>query len=246
MKVDVNDHFFKFHGEQKIFFGDFETQLNKLEFDDKFKLIFITDPPYNVGYHYDEYDDSMTVESYRCLLRQIPSPRVIIHYPEPTINILPFAFHDTECQKAVQWVYNGNTPRNHRTISWWGCKPDFNRVRQPYKNPNDKRIKELIKKGKTGARLYDWFNVNQVKNVSKEKTAHPCQIPVEVFEKIIKLSIDENEYNDYIVIDPFAGSGSSGMACKNLGIKYIGFEISYDYCELANRRLEVKGYDWNY
>lgn len=242
MKIDVNDHFFNFHGLQKVFFGDFERELPKLKFDKKFKVIYITDPPYNIGFNYDQHNDKMDYLDYEMMLNSIPSPRIIIHYPEPSINILPKAFKEN-CVKVAQWIYNGNTQRNHRTISWWGCNPDFNRVKQPYKNQNDKRIQERIKNGSKGARSYDWFNINQVKNVSKEKTEHPCQIPIEVFERIIKLSIDENEYNNYIIIDPFAGSGSSGMACKNLGIKYIGFDISYDYTEIANKRLGVVGYE---
>ena len=49
-----------------------------------------------------------------------------------------------------------------------------------------KRIQKRISEGKTGAKLYDWWNINQVKNVSKEKTEHPCQIPEELISKIIK------------------------------------------------------------
>lgn len=243
MKIEINDYFFNFHGNQRVFFGDFQNELKRLEIDSKFKVLYVTDPPYNIGYHYDKYSDSMGKIDYRYMLKSIPSPRVIIHYPEATVNILPYAFSNDYCEKVVQWVYNGNTPRNHRSISWWNCKPDFNRVLQPYKNPNDKRIKEQIKKGKKGARSYDWFNINQIKNVSKEKTDHPCQIPIEVFERIIKLTIDENDYNEYIVIDPFAGSGSSGVACKNLGIKYIGFDISDNYVNIANKRLGVECYE---
>lgn len=242
MEIEVNDYFFEFHGSQKVFVGDFERELRKLKFDEKFKIIYITDPPYNINFNYDDYDDDLSLEDYHLMLSEIPSPKIIIHYPEPTINILPFAFNE-RCQKVAQWIYNGHTARQHRSISWWGCNPDFNRVKQPYKNPNDKRIKERINNGSKGARSYDWFKINQVKNVSKEKTNHPCQIPIEVFERIIKLTIDENEFNDYIIIDPFAGSGSSGMACKNLGIKYIGFDISYDYTEIANKRMGVYGYE---
>lgn len=241
-KIIIDNSFFKFHGNQKVFFGDFENELKRLNFDEKFKVLYITDPPYNIKYNYDNYNDNLSDQDYTSMLSEIPSPRIIIHYPEPTINILPFAFNQ-KCEKVIQWIYNGHLPRNHRSISFWGIKPNFNRLKQPYKNPNDKRIKKRIENGSKGAKSYDWFNINQVKNVSKEKTEHPCQIPVKVFENIIKLSIDENEFNDYIVIDPFAGSGSSGVACKNLGIKYIGFDISYDYTEIANKRLEVKGYE---
>ena len=48
--------------------------------------------------------------------------------------------------------------------------PDFKKVKQPYKNLHDKRIKKLIENGSEGARLYDWFDdIELVKNVSKEK-----------------------------------------------------------------------------
>tara|TARA_B100000963_G_scaffold281489_1_gene250000 strand:- start:2458 stop:3192 length:735 start_codon:yes stop_codon:yes gene_type:complete len=241
--IEINDSFFKFHGKQKVFFGDFERELRKLNFDKNFKVLYVTDPPYNIGYHYHQYEDNMTISGYTQMLSEIPSPRIIIHYPEPTINILPFAFKES-CEKVVQWCYNSNTQRNHRSISFWGIKPDFNRVLQPPKDPNDKRVQKIMKKNnRDGVRSYDWFNFPQVKNVSKEKTKHPCQIPVAVFERIIKLSIDKNEYDDYIIIDPFAGSGSSGVACRNLDIKYIGFDISYDYTEIANKRIGVEGYE---
>ena len=132
--------------------------------------IVITDPPYNQGYPYNNYKDRMSEEKYIELLSHIPVPCVIIHYPEETVNLLPWAFNGIKCEQVVAWVYNSNTGKQHRLISWWGCKPNFNRIRQPYKNLNDKRIKERIANGKTGAKLYDWWEINQVKNVSKENT----------------------------------------------------------------------------
>ena len=83
-----------------------------------------------------------------------------------------------------------------------------------------------------GARLYDWWNINQVKNTSKDKTAHPCQMPFEVMRNIIGILP-----NDVGIIDPFAGSGTTGVACKSLGIPFIGYEIDQDYCEIARQRL---------
>ena len=244
-KVIVDDWFFHNLGhDQHVFYGDFEYNFNKLIFDNKFKILYVTDPPYNIGYNYDLHDDNMEAIDYMLMLRKIPSPRIIIHYPEPTINILSQSYKDNYCEKVVQWVYNSNTQRNHRCISFWDIKPDFNRVRQPPKDPKDKRvIKSMAKTGLGGVRSYDWFNIPQVKGNSKEKTNHPCQIPVKVFERIIKLAIDENEYDNYISVDPFAGSGSSGLACKNLGIKFIGFDISYDYVDIANKRLGIEGYE---
>jgi len=53
--------------------------------------LVITDPPYNQGYSYNEYKDTMSEEDYIELLSKIPIPCVIIHYPEETINLLPKA-----------------------------------------------------------------------------------------------------------------------------------------------------------
>ena len=119
------------------------------------KGITITDPPYNQGYAYNNYKDKLSKKDYIELLSKIPTPCVIIHYPEETINLLPKAIKEN-CEQVVCWVYNSNTGKQSRIISWWGCKPNFKKVTQPYKNLNDKRIQKRIAEGKTGAKLYDW------------------------------------------------------------------------------------------
>ena len=197
------------------------------------KGLVITDPPYNQGYSYNSYNDKMNEEEYVNLLSHIPTPCVIIHYPEETINILPRAIK-AKCEQVVSWVYNSNTGKQSRLISWWGCKPDFRKVRQPYKNPNDKRIKKRILEGKNGAKLYDWWEINQVKNVSKEKTEHPCQIPEEIIRRIILTTANEND----TIIDVFAGSGTTNKVAKQLGYNTIGYEIDNLYCGIIKNRLE--------
>lgn len=159
---------------------------------------------------------------------------VIIHYPETLykiariINRLP--------NKIVSWVYNSNTHKQHRDIAFFGVQPDFNKVRQPYKNPTDKRVKALIASGKTGGRLYDWWNINQVKNVSKEKTQHTCQMPLEVMKNIVGILPD-----DVVILDLFMGSGTTGVACKLLNRDFIGVEIDKTYFDIATQRLsEIK------
>lgn len=195
--------------------------------------LVITDPPYNQKYHYSDYKDNLSTDQYIKLLSSIPKPCVIIHYPEETINILPIALK-AKCAEIVTWVYNSNTGKQSRLISWWGCKPDFRKVTQPYKNPNDKRVMKLMEKGKTGAKLYDWWEVNQVKNVSKEKTDHPCQIPEEIIRRIILTTADKNT----LIIDPFAGSGTTLKVAKDLGYQYLGYEIDQEYIKIINNRLQ--------
>lgn len=196
-------------------------------------IVIVSDPPFNVGYHYNTYKDKMFDDDYYSMLSDIFSlaPSVVIHYPE-SLYKLAFAMGGVAPEKVVSWVYNSNTAKQHRDIAFFGVKPDFKKVTQPYKNPNDKRIQERIARGILGGRLYDWWNVNQVKNVSKDKTAHPCQMPLEVMKNIIGILPD-----DILVIDPFNGSGTTGVACKELGKDYIGIEIDETYCEISRNRL---------
>jgi site-specific DNA-methyltransferase (adenine-specific) len=191
--------------------------------------LVVSDPPYNVGYHYEGYADNMATEDYQAMLREVcPLPCVIIHYAEDlcamawTLEELP--------QKIVAWVYPSNTARQWRGIAWWGCKPDFTKDGQPYKNPTDKRIAERIAAGKQ-CRLYDWWEVNQVKNVGEQKTEHPCQIPEEIMRRILTVT------DCKLVVDPFCGSGTTLVAAKRLGIPAIGIERNKNYCELAARRV---------
>ena len=199
------------------------------------KGITITDPPYNQGYAYNNYKDKLSKKDYIELLSKIPTPCVIIHYPEETINLLPKAIKEN-CEQVVCWVYNSNTGKQSRIISWWGCKPNFKKVTQPYKNLNDKRIQKRIAEGKTGAKLYDWWNINQVKNVSKEKTEHPCQIPEKVIENIILTTASKDD----LIIDVFAGSGTTGIVVEKLGYKSIMYEIDRDYCKIIEKRKNMQ------
>ena len=199
------------------------------------KGITITDPPYNQGYAYNNYKDKLSKKDYIELLSKIPTPCVIIHYPEETINLLPKAIKEN-CEQVVCWVYNSNTGKQSRIISWWGCKPNFKKVTQPYKNLNDKRIQKRIAEGKTGAKLYDWWNINQVKNVSKEKTEHPCQIPEKVIENIILTTASKDD----LIIDVFAGSGTTVIVAEKLGYKSIMYEIDRDYCKIIEKRKNMQ------
>lgn len=197
------------------------------------KVIVVTDPPFNIGYKYNEYKDNMAQDKYLDMLGGVFSkyPSVVIHYPEELYRI---AFKIGKIpERVVSWVYNSNTAKQHRDVAFFDIKPDFSKVRQPYKNPNDKRIKERIANGAKGAKLYDWWNVNQVKNISKDKTAHPCQMPIEVMENIIGILPD-----DATIIDCFTGSGTTGLACKHLNRDFIGIELNKEYLDIARERIE--------
>lgn len=72
-------------------------------------------------------------------------------------------------------------------------------------------------------------------NVSNQNSEiiHPTEKNTEMIEWFLQISSNENE----IILDPFMGSGSTAVACKNKNRQYIGFEIEDKYIELSNFRL---------
>ena len=196
--------------------------------------LIVTDPPYNRDYHYDLYADSLTEANYDLLLdASLPPPAVVIHYPEELIR-LAVRWRRTP-ERFAAWVYHANTPHQWRGVAWWGIAPDFRLGGQAYKNPRDQRVQRLMARG-SEAMLYDWWHVEQIKNVSREKTEHPCQVPLRVMENILRITPFAGP-----VIDPFMGSGTTLLAAKRQGREAVGIEVSEKYIEIAIARLSSYG-----
>lgn len=200
--------------------------------------IIVTDPPFNVGYGYATYKDRMDEGEYFSMLADIfgQCPSVVVHYPEPLYKLAMRLGEAPE--RVVSWVYNSNTARQHRDAAYFGIAPDLSRMRQPYKNPNDKRIRERAEKT-GGGRMYDWQYSDQVKNVSKAKTPHPCQMPLVIMRYLVGVLPLECD-----VIDPFMGSGTTGVSVLDLNRtqpgacrRFIGIEMDAGYFEIARNRI---------
>ncbi len=67
-----------------------------------------------------------------------------------------------------------------------------------------------------------------------ENTAHPTQKPEKLMAKLILASSNPGD----VVLDPFLGSGTTSVAAKKLGRRFLGIEIDEEYCCLAEKRLE--------
>lgn len=196
--------------------------------------VIITDPPYNIDFKYNEYQDNLSDEEYIELISHFKGHKLaIIHYPEESMKYFVPALGVPD--EVNVWAYNSNLPSRHsRLINYYNVKPDYTKVLQPFKNPNDKRIRERIKKGIKGARSYDWFtDIQLVKNVSKTDYNHPCPVPIELMERIILLTTEPGD----LVIDPFCGSGTTAVACLNTNRRFLGFEIDMMYADMANERM---------
>jgi site-specific DNA-methyltransferase (adenine-specific) len=93
--------------------------------------------------------------------------------------------------------------------------------------PEDK-----LKKDKTQMRSV--WSISTLKNGEKEHEKHPTQKPLDLLKRIVLASTNEND----IILDPFCGSGTTGVACMCFANRsYICIEIDKNYCELAKKRL---------
>ncbi len=70
----------------------------------------------------------------------------------------------------------------------------------------------------------------------KEGCKHPTQKPIKFLKRFVETFAEKGD----LVLDPFMGSGTTAVACKELGRNFIGFEINKEYIEMANKRLEQK------
>ncbi|MFH1199920.1 MAG: site-specific DNA-methyltransferase, partial [Candidatus Micrarchaeota archaeon] len=169
----------------------------------------------------------------------------LFNYPENNAYLKVYLDKKIRFRRWLTWHYHTNTghskknfTRTQHSILFYtkGEEYVFNKedVAQPYKNPADKRIQKLISQGKNGTGPYDVFIFNIVKNVSKEKTEHIAQLPLSLVEIFVKASSNPGQ----LVFDPFLGSGTTAVAAKKNGRKYLGCEISKKYCGIIQSRLK--------
>lgn len=88
---------------------------------------------------------------------------------------------------------------------------------------------------KDGITLSDvWSDIPALPHNSKEKVNHPTQKPIKLMERCVEMITNEGD----TVLDFCMGSGTTGVACKNLNRNFIGIELNKEYFNIAKKRLE--------
>lgn len=77
------------------------------------------------------------------------------------------------------------------------------------------------------------FYINEINANDKKKYKHPTIKPLDITERLISNSSKKGD----VVLDAFMGSGTTGVACKNLDRDFIGIEINKEYFEIADKRI---------
>lgn len=92
----------------------------------------------------------------------------------------------------------------------------------------------LAAREKKGVPLSDVWEIPFLNPKARERTGYPTQKPIELLERIIKISTDEGD----CVLDPFCGSGTTLVSAKLLGRDYIGIDTNADAIEITRNRLD--------
>ncbi len=104
---------------------------------------------------------------------------------------------------------------------------------------NDKKAKhyfdyETMKELNGGKQMKDVWLGSLTKPSEKKAGKHPTQKPEYLLERIVLASTKEDD----VILDPFMGSGTTGVVAKRLGRQFIGIEKNEEYYEIAKRRIE--------
>ena len=101
------------------------------------------------------------------------------------------------------------------------------------KLPDDTWVLRPQEDGRFFSANDDTWYVPRICGTFKERGGHPCQMPLALLERIIRVSSNPGD----LVLDPFAGSGTTLAAAKKLGRDYLGVELSANYADQIRDRL---------
>ena len=236
-----------------------------------FDLIF-ADPPFNIGYEYDQYNDKRSKDDYlewsnlwlssiRRLLK--PSGSFWLAIGDEYVAELKIKIdaQGLSLRNWIVWHYTFGVSctkkfnRSHAHLLYYVVNPKkftFNAqsVRVPSArqttyndkraNPNGKLPDDTwILRPQEDERFFlpksDTWHVPRVCGTFKERSDHPCQMPEAVLERILKVTTNPGD----LVLDPFAGSGTTLAVAKRLGRDFLGIELSEQYGMKIKSRLNI-------
>lgn len=82
--------------------------------------------------------------------------------------------------------------------------------------------------------MKDVWKTPTIQRKEKRFGKHPTQKPLSVVKRIIESSTNNNS----LVLDPFVGSGTTCVACRQLGVRSIGIDMEYEYLNIAKNRIK--------
>ncbi|HBR19355.1 MAG: hypothetical protein A2Y13_09070 [Planctomycetes bacterium GWC2_45_44] len=236
----------------KIIEGDCVQLLNEVK--EPFVDLIFADPPFNIGYKYDKYNDKQKKEHYIEWTRQWMKACLNVLKPNGSFYI---AIGDDYAANVkviadelglymrnwIIWHYTfgqqtkDKFARSHTHIFYFvKDKDNFTFNEFAVRTPSDRQlIYEDSRANSTGKMPDDVWNVfSRICGTFIERQGwHPCQMPELLLARIIAAS---SRLGD-CVLDPFSGSGTTLAVAAKYGRNYCGIDISEDYAKNAEKRI---------
>ncbi|AMV25477.1 DNA adenine methyltransferase YhdJ [Gemmata sp. SH-PL17] len=213
--------------------------------------LIATDPPFNIGFHYDVYQDKRSRADYLAFVDQWLREAVRVLSPVGSMWVAIGDEYAAEYKVRLDalgltmrnwciWHYTFGTHqkkkfgRDHTHLLYFVRDPnrftfnaDLVRVESERQRAGDKRADP---RGRVPG---DVWHFPRLPGNAKERTGHPCQMPESVLERIVLACSHEGD----LVLDPFAGSGTTLAVAQRLDREAIGIELSADYAARIEERL---------
>lgn len=224
--------------------------------------LMITSPPYNAS---KEYDENLSLDEYLAFLERVfrETYRVLVPGGRACINVanlgrkpyLPLTAYISKMmidlgflmRGEIIWDKGGSASPSTAWGSWQSASnPILRDVHEyilvfskgDYKRHLTKKEKLVKVNTITRDEFLEWTKtVWQMGAESAKRIGHPAPFPVELPHRLIQLFSFETD----VVLDPFIGSGTTGIAALRAGRSFVGYEIVEEYVALAQKRLTADG-----
>ena len=215
--------------------------------------LMITSPPYNVG---KDYDKDLSLTEYLELIRTVMKEtyRVLVPGGRVAFNVanigrkpyLPLDSYIMNIMEDIGFLMRGQiiwdkSASSGVSFAWGSYKSASNPVLRDvheyiliFSKGTYSRQKNSKKDSISGDEFREYTkSIWSFPAASARKIGHPAPFPEELPSRLIKLY----SFEDDVILDPFIGSGTTGIAALKLKRNFIGYEVDKNYCNLAKKRI---------
>jgi site-specific DNA-methyltransferase (adenine-specific) len=249
-ETDISENNFPKEITNKIILGSAE---NMKDIPNNSLHLMITSPPYNVS---KEYDNDLSLKEYLLLLENSfkETYRVLVHGGRACINVanlgrkpyIPLSDYISQIMIKTGFNMRGeiiwNKAASASPSTAWGSwlsatNPilrDIHEYILVFSKGDYQRQKENKENTITKKQFMEWTkSVWSINAESARRIGHPAPFPEELPYRLIQLY----SFKDDIVLDPFMGSGTTAVAALKSCRKFVGYDVSCEYIEMANKRI---------
>lgn len=216
------------------------------------------DPPYGIGHQYDNYRDNLRGQDYLdwCYRWLLELQRVtrrggaiwVMAHTDYVADVRNIAVREMglTLRNWVIWRYTFGQNQSEKFTPSWVSLLFLQRPGGPW-TWNDKAIRVpsarqsvyADKRANPIGKVPDdvWDDIPRLCGTHRERVDHPCQLPEALVTRAVLACTNPGD----LVLDPFTGSGTTLAVAKKHGRRYLGFELSPVYRDIAERRLAKIG-----